>query len=248
MLLRSQQATCRPHGTIRLRRSPRGGHPAGNVPRTETLGENHMARAAWVPATLVPPPCTGSAPNPRFSMGRATTRRGRHRDRAQQLCRSPFPSPPHPLHTPLRAPRGPCGGCFPVPFHTGSPRASGAEPQGIPPRPLPAGSPAHKGTLSRLNDERRCDAEAAKCSRQVQGSLPNRRAARRLGEKPPAAGNVRAAAACPLPGGTEPPHTPRGGKRGAFSPRDSFGERNPMVQTEQEDARRVCGEGESPAG
>lgn len=140
------------------------------------------------------------------------------------------------------------GAVFPSRFTREVPGRAGPSPKASTPCPLPAGSPAHKGTLSRLNDERRCDAEAAKCSRQVQGSLPNRRAARRLGEKPPAAGNVRAAAACPLPGGTEPPHTPRGGKRGAFSPRDSFGERNPMVQTEQEDARRVCGEGESPAG
>lgn len=147
VLLCSQQATCRPHGTIRLRRSPRGGHPAGNLPRTETLGENHTVRAAWVPATLVPPPCTGSAPNPHFSMGRATTRRGRHRDRAQQLCRSPFPSPPHPLHTPLCAPPGPGRGCFPVPFHTGSPRASGAEPQGIHPVSPPRREPRTQGDI-----------------------------------------------------------------------------------------------------
>lgn len=37
----------------------------------------------------------------------------------------------------------------------------------------PAGSPADKRTLSRLNDKQFCDAEAVKCIRQVQGSLPN---------------------------------------------------------------------------
>lgn len=39
--------------------------------------------------------------------------------------------------------------------------------------PLPAGSPAHKRTLFPLNDKQFCDAEAVKCIRQVQGSLPN---------------------------------------------------------------------------
>lgn len=43
-----------------------------------------------------------------------------------------------------------------------------------PSRPLPAGSPAHKRTLSPLNDKQLRDAEAVKCIRQVQGSLPNR--------------------------------------------------------------------------
>lgn len=199
-----------------------------------------MARAAWVPATLVPPPCSGSAPNPRFSMGRATTH--------PAALQEPLPFSSSPTSHPSACSARPWRGLFSHPVSHGKPPGERGRAPRHPPRPLPAGSPTHKGTLSRLNDERRCDAEAAKCSRQVQGSLPNRRAARRLGEKPPAAGNVRAAAACPLPGGTEPPHTPRGGKRGAFSPRDSFGERNPMVQTEQEDARSVCGEGESPAG
>lgn len=110
------------------------------------------------------------------------------------------------------------GAVFPSRFTREVPGRAGPSPKASTPCPLPAGSPAHKGTLSRLNDERRCDAEAAKCSRQVQGSLPNRRAARRLGEKPPAAGNVHAAAACPLPGGTEPPHTPPGGKKGSLQP------------------------------
>lgn len=110
------------------------------------------------------------------------------------------------------------GAVFPSRFTREVPGRAGPSPKASTPCPLPAGSPAHKGTLSRLNEERRCDAEAAKCSRQVQGSLPNRRAARRLGEKPPAAGNVHAAAACPLPGGTEPPHTPPGGKKGSLQP------------------------------
>lgn len=43
-----------------------------------------------------------------------------------------------------------------------------------PSRPLPAGSPAHNRTLSPLNDKQLRDAEAVKCIRQVQGSLPNR--------------------------------------------------------------------------
>lgn len=41
------------------------------------------------------------------------------------------------------------------------------------PCPLPAGSPAHKGALSPLNDKQFSEAEAVKCIRQVQGSLPN---------------------------------------------------------------------------
>lgn len=48
-------------------------------------------------------------------------------------------------------------------------------PAGPCPRPAPpSGSPAHKGTLSPLNDKQFCDAEAGKRIRQVQGSLENR--------------------------------------------------------------------------
>lgn len=48
-------------------------------------------------------------------------------------------------------------------------------PAGPCPRPAPpSGSPAHKGTLSPLNDKQFCDAQAGKRIRQVQGSLENR--------------------------------------------------------------------------
>lgn len=60
--------------------------------------------------------------------------------------------------------------CLPVSFHMGSPSATGA----VPPPGPPSRSPAHKGTLSPLNDKQFCDAEAGKRIRQVQGSLENR--------------------------------------------------------------------------